>query len=101
MNTPIEPQAQHNPTTNGKAIASMILGIVSLVIPYVGLITGIIAMVLSSSSKKDIARTGQQGHGMATAGFVTGLIAVILYAIVILLFIILGVTLASLDGSGY
>ncbi|KEO84825.1 DUF4190 domain-containing protein [Tumebacillus flagellatus] len=100
MNTPIHQQPQA-PATNGKAIASMILGIVSLVIPYVGLITGIIAMVLSSSSKKEIARSGQAGHGMATAGFVTGLIAVILYGIFIICVLIFGITLASLNSAGY
>lgn len=84
MNTPIH----EVPRTNGKAIAAMVLGILSLLVPYVGFILGIIAIILGVSSKKDIRRTGEAGQGMATAGFVTGIISVVLYGIIIILAII-------------
>lgn len=34
-------------------------------------------MILARSAKAEIASTGQQGGGMATAGFVLGIIAVV------------------------
>ncbi len=61
--------------TNKKALWSMILGILGLV--CCGFFTGIPAIILSRSAKAEIARTGEQGSGMATAGFVLGIIAVV------------------------
>lgn len=74
---------------NGKATASMVLGIVSLVISTVcscgcgginipiSLITSIIGLVLSSSAKKLSASAGFK-NGKANAGFITSIIALIL-----------------------
>ncbi len=59
--------------TNKKAMWSMILGIVSLL--CCGLFAGIPAIILSRSAKTEIAATGQQGGGMATAGLVLGILA--------------------------
>jgi hypothetical protein len=61
--------------TNKKALWSMILGILGLV--CCGFFTGIPAIILSRSAKTEIARTGEQGGGMATAGFVLGIISVV------------------------
>lgn len=66
---------------NGKAVASLVLGIISLVlmfIPYggwVGLILGIVGIILGISAKKEAP------SGMATAGLVLSIIAVALCAI--------------------
>ena len=48
----------------------MILGIVSIVFCYVGLLIGPAAIVLAVQGKKDIKRSNgtQTGEGMATAG---------------------------------
>ncbi|MFX3617405.1 MAG: DUF4190 domain-containing protein [Sporolactobacillus sp.] len=62
----------------------MVLGILSLTIPYLGFILGIIAIVYSRKASKEIASSDQNGKGMATAGLVTGIISVSLYAIVII-----------------
>ncbi|WP_445506503.1 DUF4190 domain-containing protein [Niallia sp. 03190] len=56
-----------NPTS-GKAIASLVLGILSLVIPYVGLILGIIGIVLAKKAFYEIAQLNYNGKGMAIAG---------------------------------
>jgi NADH:ubiquinone oxidoreductase subunit 6 (subunit J) len=82
------------PRTNGKSIAAMVLGILSIVIPYVGFVIGIIAIVLSSLSLKEIKRTGEQGRGMAIAGLVCGIVGTALYA-VILVIVIVAVVLFS------
>lgn len=74
--------------TNGKAIASMVLGILlaltlctffSIVIPtglVIGLATGIPAVILGHMALKEIARSNGQesGKGMAIAGLVLGYI---------------------------
>ena len=62
----------------GAAVAAMVLGIVSIVFwffgagAFVGLITGIIGLICSSSAKK----AGYSG-GMQTAGFVCSLIGLV------------------------
>jgi len=66
------------PSSNQKALWSMILGIVSLF--CCGVITGIVAIVLAQQAKKEIAASGgmQTGAGQAQAGFVLGIIGVAL-----------------------
>ncbi len=60
--------------TSGKATASLVMGIASLVM--CGLLLGIPAMVVAWQAKRDIkqANGALGGGGMATAGFVTGLL---------------------------
>jgi hypothetical protein len=64
---------------NGMAIASLVLGIVSLVTILCygfGLIPGILAIVFGILARKEIRRTEAQGMGMAMAGIVCGSIAI-------------------------
>lgn len=71
-----------NEPGKGKAIASLVLGIIgfvmclcvkTVVLPILGMIMGIIGLILASSSKKD----GFVG-GIRTAGFVLSILAVVL-----------------------
>lgn len=66
------------PQGNKKALWSMILGIVSLL--CCGVVTGIVAIVLSQSAKKEIEASGgmQTGAGQAQAGFILGIIGIAL-----------------------
>lgn len=89
-NAPNYPPRFEQTKTNGKSIAAMVLGILSLIIPYIGLIFGIIAIVMASLSFKEIRRTGEQGRGMAVAGLVCGIIGTALYTIILLVVIIAG-----------
>ena len=68
------------PQQNQKAMISMILGIVGLC--CCGLI-GIVAIVLSLQAKKEIEQSGgqQSGAGMAQAGLILGIIAVVLIVV--------------------
>jgi hypothetical protein len=72
------PAAGASAGTNGKATASLVLGLVALLIwpsAILGLIFGFIA-------RKEIAENpGQQGSGMATAGIVCSLVFGILGAL--------------------
>jgi hypothetical protein len=55
-------------STNKKAIYSLTLGILSVVIPYLGMIFGIIGIVISFISLNEIKKSNQQGKGLAIAG---------------------------------
>jgi hypothetical protein len=72
--------------TSGKAITALVLGIASLCVPYVGIVTGIIAIVFGALSIKEVNANPMQvkGKGMGIAGIVLGAIAIVLYIIVIL-----------------
>jgi hypothetical protein len=61
------------PRAEGKAIASLVLGVMSLP-PWPGAVAGILAMVLGTSAKKDIRRSQGtlSGSRLATCGIVTG-----------------------------
>lgn len=83
--------------TNGKSIASLVLGILAVIIPYIGFILGIIAIVLSSLSLKEIKRTNEQGKGLSIAGLVCGIIGTVLYGMIILLVVIFAVAYSSTE----
>ncbi|MBD0381950.1 DUF4190 domain-containing protein [Paenibacillus sedimenti] len=89
-----QPPSQASPT-NGKSIASMVLGILSIIVPYIGLILGIIAIVFSRIASKEIQARGEQGKGFAIAGLVCGIIGTALYAIIIVVLVIVIIFAAS------
>ena len=59
------------------AVASLVLGIVSLVflllVPFVSVITGLVGIILGAQARKN-----PEQHGMATAGLVCSIIGVAL-----------------------
>ena len=73
VNTFVAPTVvlQAPPENNGMAIASMVLGIV-----WVYGIGSILALVFGYQAKREIARSGQRGSGMATAGIVLGWVGI-------------------------
>ena len=77
--TTIQPVSADDP--KGFAITSMVLGICSLVIPYGGIVLGILAIIFGSVSRNK----NESGRGMAIAGLVTGIVAVALWLIVIMI----------------
>ena len=68
--------------SNSKATWALVTGILS--IPCCQIL-GPVAIVLAQGARKDIAQTGQQGSGLATAGFVLGIIGTVLLVINIIL----------------
>jgi uncharacterized membrane protein len=69
------PQPAKTPT---KAIVSLVLGILSLFIPIGGLACAIIAIVLAKQANNEAH------SGIATAGFVLGIVGLVLGAIVLI-----------------
>ena len=75
------PQFNVRPT-NGKAIASFVLGLLSVIgCGYTGFL-GIIGIILASFAKKDIKQRGDNGGGLATAGLVLSIIGVVLFVFI-------------------
>lgn len=74
---PVQPQG-----SNGLAVASMVLGIVSIIFAFlfvwVGLLAGIVGIVLAVMSRKNPAK-----KGMGTAGLVCSIIGVAISGIMI------------------
>ena len=90
--------------TDGRAITSMVLGIVSVVLsclPGVGLVTGTIAIVLFAKFNGDFHRSGQQigGRGMAIAGLVTGIVGAALGLFYLLYWLLVGTVISGLGTS--
>lgn len=81
--------------TNSKAGWALGLGIAGFVLCP---LTGVAALILGRQAKEEIRRTGEDGEGMATAGFVLGIILCVLMAIGVL-FVIAAVAVAP--DSGY
>ena len=100
--------AQYTPTftaapprpTSSLAVVSLALGVASyVVIPVVGAIA---AIVTGHMARGQIRRTGERGRGFATAGLILGylhlVLAALLIALVIIVFIAWGESLKHAHG---
>jgi len=76
------------PKTNTKSIVALILGILAIMVPYIGFFIGIAAIIYASLSLKEIKRVNEQGKGLAVAGLVTGIIGTAIYGIILLVVVI-------------
>jgi Domain of unknown function (DUF4190) len=80
------PPEQQTPTqtagrTSGRATTSMILGILSIplaIIPILAWILGVVAIVLGSTARGEIRRTGVGGSGRAMAGIICGIVGLVI-----------------------
>ncbi|MFC4620001.1 DUF4190 domain-containing protein [Camelliibacillus cellulosilyticus] len=77
-------------------MAALVLGILSVAIPYLGLIIGIIAIVFGKQAMTLVRQTGEGGYGMALAGFVCGIVGVSLFGLSIAVLFFAGCTAAIL-----
>jgi hypothetical protein len=90
---PATPYPAASSPTNSNAVLALVLGIVSLVACA---FTGPFAVIIGQRARREIARTGEQGDGMALAGVITGAIASVLLALgVIFVVVIVIVAVAS------
>jgi hypothetical protein len=82
------------PLPTGKSVASMVLGIISLVAvstcwgSFLGIITSPIALGLGLSARRAVDRGELGGRGQAVAGFVMGIVGIVLSAIIITLIVL-------------
>ncbi|MFT3684167.1 MAG: DUF4190 domain-containing protein [Phycisphaerales bacterium] len=97
------------PQTSGKAVASMVLGIVScitfcLCYGVISIPCAILAIVFSGQAMADATagRSGRGGDGMAKAGKICGIVGLcltIVYIVVIVCFIVFAVSTGAAAGS--
>lgn len=84
--------ARPQPRTNGKAIASMICGVLCVA---TGGLTGLPAVILGHMAQSEIRRTGEGGDGFALTGLVLGWLSVAGWAVFLSLFALLAVLAGS------
>ncbi len=84
-------QAAPRQTTNGFAVAALVLGIAIL---CTGIIGGVLAVVFGNLAlaRIDASQGAQKGRGMAIAGIVLGWIAIGLTAVAAIAWLIYGIT---------
>ncbi len=70
--------------TNNKSIASLTLGVLSIIVPYIGIILGIIGIVISSKSIVEIDNSNEKGRGLAISGKVCSIVGICLQVLLIL-----------------
>jgi hypothetical protein len=70
--------------TNNSSVISLTVGILSLFIPFIGLILGIIGIVFSRKAVKQINKTNENGRGLATAGLICSIVGIIIQLLMVL-----------------
>ncbi|ETT86807.1 DUF4190 domain-containing protein [Viridibacillus sp. FSL R5-0477] len=86
--------------TNSKSIASLALGILSIFIPFVGLILGIIGIILSSKSMKEIDQTSEKGKGLAISGKICSIVGICVQILLVLLIVLSIASFSFFTNSG-
>ena len=64
--------------TNKNSIVSLTLGILSIVIPMIGLVLGILGVVFSRKATKEIVKTNGIGRGLATSGLICSIVGIVI-----------------------
>lgn len=92
MATPYAHQAQGGPPQgNGMAVASMVLGILAVVLCWIWFLGGILALlaiIFGAVGMSKAKKIGGRGKGAAVAGLVLGVIGIVLAVIIIIMAVI-------------
>lgn len=70
--------------TNSNSIISLTLGILSIIVPFIGLVLGIIGVVLSRKATKEIAKRNESGRGLAISGLICSIVGIVIQAFSVL-----------------
>lgn len=62
---------QQLPKTNSKSIVALVLGMLLIVVPYLGFFIGIVSIVYASLSFKEIKKNGEEGRHCFLCHFFT------------------------------
>ncbi|MFH2005356.1 MAG: DUF4190 domain-containing protein [bacterium] len=83
--------------TSGKAVTSLVLGICSIVIPYIGVILGPIAIAFWGASRGDFRHNPPlyKGAGLSTAGLICGIIGTLLWLLVFVMIFVIVTSMKS------
>ncbi len=85
------PLYQPTPKVHGLAVASLVLGLISLVIVGIGLLTGVPAAICGHAALRAIKDepTEYGGSGMAIAGLITGYIGLLISGVMFILMLLI------------
>ena len=72
--------------TNSNSIISITTGILSILIPFLGLVLSIIGIMTSRKAIREIEKTNEGGRGLAISGFICSIVGIVLQ-----LFMVIGV----------
>jgi len=70
--------------TNNKSVASLILGILSILLPLIGIVTGVIGIFFSKYATKEILETKESGKGLATSGLICSVVGIVIQLLLVL-----------------
>ncbi|PJN89784.1 DUF4190 domain-containing protein [Bacillus sp. mrc49] len=87
--------------SNNKAIVTLIMGVLSLLIPFIGIILGVLGLIFASKSKAEMKLTGESGNGLVTAGKVCSIVGIILNVVAILIFFVFFYFVVNTDITTY
>lgn len=70
--------------TNSNSIISLTLGILSILIPFLGLVLGVIGVVVSRKASKEIVKTNEGGRGLTISGLICNVVGIIIQLFAVL-----------------
>lgn len=73
--------------TNSKSVISLTFGVLSILIPLIGLILGILGFLFSKRATKEIAETNESGRGLAISGLTCSIVGICLQIVMIFLYL--------------
>lgn len=76
-----------NTQTNNNAVVSLTLGILSILIPFIGLVLGIIGVIVSRKATKVMLNTDESGRGLATSGLICSVVGIIIQLFAVMGFV--------------
>src|SRR5699024_12317613 len=68
---------------NSNAVICVVLGAVKLVLPLLGIITGIMGIVYYNKAKKEMPVKGETGEGVAITGLTLSIVGLVLQVVII------------------
>ncbi|UOQ49791.1 DUF4190 domain-containing protein [Gracilibacillus caseinilyticus] len=71
--------------THSNSTISLTLGILSIIIPVIGMILGVIGIVYSRKATRAIVNTNESGKGLATSGLICSVAGIIIQFFILLL----------------
>lgn len=77
-----------NLETNSSSIVTLTLGILSILIPFLGLILGIIGLVVYRKARKEMALTGEGGKGLAISGLICSIVGILTQLLMVVAYVL-------------
>lgn len=73
-----------NAQTNSNSVISLTLGILSILIPFIGLFLGCIGVIVARKATKEIVHNNQSGSGLAISGLICSVVGIFIQLFAVL-----------------